>query len=476
MKRDNKIYMEFYKILLKLLVGDVVNMKVVKFGGTSVASGQQIQKVFDIVTSDPKRKIVVVSAPGKRFKEDVKVTDLLIKCGEEYLNNGSAKETYEAVVNRYAEIAKELGLSNDIIDRISADLQEILHGDKSNPARFMDAVKASGEDNNAKLITAYFQSRGVEAHYVNPKEAGLIVSDEPGNAQVLPEAYENLKKLRDRSGILIFPGFFGYSKDGKLVTFSRGGSDITGSILANGVGAEIYENFTDVDAVYSVNPNFVENPKEIRELTYKEMRELSYAGFAVFHDEALIPAFRAGIPVNIKNTNNPSAPGTKIVHERTDSNGPVVGIASDTGFCSIYVNKYLMNREIGFGRRLLQILEDFGLSYEHTPSGIDDISVILRQDQFDSETERKVVERIEKELEVDNIEVAYDLAVIMIVGEGMRKNVGTMARAATALAKSGVNLEMINQGSSEVSMMFGVKGTDEKKAVQALYEEFFGTT
>lgn len=183
--------MEFYKILLKLLVGVVVNMKVVKFGGTSVASGQQIKKVFDIVTSDPKRKIVVVSAPGKRFKEDVKVTDLLIKCGEEYLNNGSVKETYEAVVNRYVEIAKELGLSNDIIDRISADLQEILHGDKSNPARFMDAVKASGEDNNAKLITAYFQSRGVEAHYVNPKEAGLIVSDEPGNAQVLPEAYEN---------------------------------------------------------------------------------------------------------------------------------------------------------------------------------------------------------------------------------------------------------------------------------------------
>lgn len=459
--------------MLNLLVGVVVNMKVVKFGGTSVASGRQIEKVFHIVAQDPERKIVVVSAPGKRYKEDVKVTDLLIKCGEDYLKNGDGKESFFAVVERYKEIANDLSLSADIVDKISSDLLEILHGDRSNPDRFMDAVKSSGEDNNAKLITAYFQSKGVEAHYVNPKEAGLIVSDEPGNAQVLPETYDNLKKLRERSGILIVPGFFGYSKNGEIVTFSRGGSDITGSILANGVGAEVYENFTDVDAVYAVNPNYVENPKEIRELTYKEMRELSYAGFAVFHDEALIPAFRAGIPVNIKNTNNPQAPGTKIVHERSHTNGPVVGIASDTGFCSIYVNKYLMNREIGFGRRLLQILEDFGLSYEHTPSGIDDISVILRQDQFDSETERKVVERIKKELDVDNVQVAYDLAVIMIVGEGMRQNVGTMARAATALAKNGVNIEMINQGSSEVSMMFGVKGKDEKKAVQALYDEFF---
>ena len=448
-------------------------MKVAKFGGTSLASGEQIQKVFQIVKADPSRKIIVVSAPGKRFKEDTKVTDLLIACAEQFLKHGEGNEQFEAVVSRYREIAVYLNLTMDIIDRISMDLLEILHGDRSNPSRFMDAVKASGEDNNAKLVAHYFQSEGIEAHYVNPKEAGLIVSDEPGNAQVLPESYEKLRLLRDRSGVLVFPGFFGYSQEGKIVTFSRGGSDITGSILAAGVQAELYENFTDVDSVFCVNPTIVVNPKEITELTYREMRELSYAGFAVFHDEALIPAFRAEIPVNIKNTNNPSAPGTKIVHDRSHTNGPVVGIASDNGFCSLYVSKYLMNREIGFGRRLLHILEDFGFSYEHTPSGIDDISVILRQKELDSETEQKIVDRIYSELGADNVVVQRDLTMIMIVGEGMRHNVGTTARAAGALAKAGVNIEMINQGSSEVSMMFGVKGVDEKTAVRALYDEFF---
>ena len=203
------------------------------------------------------------------------------------------------------------------------------------------------------------------------------------------------------------------------------------------------------------------------------MRELSYAGFSVFHDEALIPAFRAGIPVHVKNTNNPSAPGTKIVSERENKNGPVIGIASDDGFCSIYVSKYLMNREMGFGRKLLQILEDFGLSYEHIPSGIDDITVILRENQLDEDTEKEVLQRIKTELHADEVTIEHHLALIMVVGEGMRHNVGTTARASKALAEAGINIDMINQGSSEVSMMFGVKEQDEKKAVQALYNEFF---
>ncbi len=448
-------------------------MKVVKFGGTSVASGEQIQKIFNIVTSDPERKVVVVSAPGKRFKEDIKVTDLLLSCVEQYLSSGDGKEAFGAVVARYKEIADYLGVSSDVVDRISMDLLEILHGDRSDAARFRDAVVASGEDNCAKIVAAYFNVQGVEAHYVNPKEAGLFVTDEPGNAQVLPESYENLYALRDRSGIIIFPGFFGYSKEGAVVTFSRGGSDITGSILANGVKAEVYENFTDVDSVYSVNPNIVSNPKAIQDLTYREMRELSYAGFAVFHDEALIPAFRAQIPVVIKNTNNPSAPGTKIAHEREHQNGPVTGIASDNGFASIYVSKYLMNREIGFGRKLLHILEDYNVSYEHTPSGIDDISVIVRQKQLDGGTEEQIVQRIKEELQADSVTVKRDLAMVMIVGEGMQQNVGTTAKAATALSNAGVNIEMINQGSSEVSMMYGVQGVDEQKAVRALYDAFF---
>ncbi|ETI68161.1 aspartate kinase [Neobacillus vireti] len=450
-------------------------MKVVKFGGSSLASGNQIEKVFQIVMSDPARKVVVVSAPGKRFAEDQKVTDLLIECAERCLSNLDSQEIVAAVIKRYATIAEELQLPSEIVSEIQADLEARLNGDRCKPERFIDSVKASGEDNHAKLVAAYFQEQGVEATYVNPGEGGLLVSAEPGNAQVLPESYERLYSLRDRSGLLIFPGFFGYSKEGEVFTFSRSGSDITGSILANGLKADLYENFTDVDAVYSVNPYIVKRPKEIKELTYREMRELSYAGFTVLHDEALVPAFRAGIPVQIKNTNNPLAPGTRIVNERDNTNGPVIGIASDQGFCSIYVSKYLMNREIGFGRKLLSILEEFGLSYEHTPSGIDDISIILRENQFEAELEEEITKRIIAELHADEVKFEHSLALIMVVGEGMRHNVGTMAKASKALAGASVNIEMINQGSSEVSMMFGVKEVDEKRAVQALYDEFIAS-
>ncbi|WP_455660647.1 aspartate kinase [Pradoshia sp.] len=448
-------------------------MKVVKFGGTSLASGEQLEKVFDIVVSDENRRIIVVSAPGKRFSKDIKVTDLLIATAQAWLEGSEDEDLFQAVVNRYRSITESFGMGDEVIERITADLLELLKGDRSNPEQFMDAIKASGEDNNAKLVAAYFRHRGIEASYMNPREAGLIVSSEPGNAQVLTESYEKLSRLREHRGILIFPGFFGYTTDGRVMTFPRSGSDITGSILANAVKADLYENYTDVDAVFSVNPMIVDKPKEIEVLTYREMRELSYAGFSVLHDEALIPAFRAGIPVNIKNTNNPSSLGTMIVSEKEDTNGPVVGIASDNDFCSIYVSKYLMNREIGFGRKLLHILEELNLSYEHVPSGIDDLTVILRQNQMDHEREQIIVERIKNELDADEVKIEHNLSLIMIVGEGMRSNVGTMARASRALADKGVNIEMINQGSSEVSMMFGVKEAQEELAVKALYEAFF---
>jgi aspartate kinase len=450
-------------------------MKVVKFGGSSLASGAQVEKVYQIVTSDPERKFVVVSAPGKRYSDDIKVTDLLISCAEKYLDGEDASELVETIIGRYKSIAEELNLSNAIINKISDDLLTLLSGDKTNPASFIEAVKASGEDNNAKLVAAAFKHKGMDAHYVSPKEAGLLVSNDPGNARVLPESYERLYELRSQPGIIVFPGFFGYNTDGDVVTFSRSGSDITGSILANGVKADLYENFTDVDAVYAVNPHIVENPKEIRELTYREMRELSYCGFSVFHDEALIPAFRASIPVNVKNTNNPEAPGTFIMSARENRNGPVVGIASDDKFSSVYVGKYMMNKEIGFGRKILLILEEFGLSFEHIPSGIDDITIIVRQNQLNEKIEQGIVERIKNDLDADEVRIEHNLALIMLVGEGMRQEVGTAARASKALAEANINIEMINQGSSETSMMFGVKETVEKKAVRALYEEFFAS-
>ncbi|USK60333.1 aspartate kinase [Peribacillus asahii] len=448
-------------------------MKVIKFGGSSLASGEQLKKVFNIVISDSERKIVVVSAPGKRNSDDIKVTDLLIATAERQLRNEKSEELIEEIIARYASIAEELSIPADIIATIRQDLLALVHADQSDEKRYIDALKASGEDNNAKLVAAFFQSQGVEAEYVCPKQAGLIVTDEEGYTSVLPESYKRLSALRDRKGIVVFPGFFGYTEDGDVLTFSRSGSDITGSILAAAVKADFYENFTDVDAVYSVNPNVVSNPKEIREITYREMRELSYAGFTVLHDEALIPAFRAGIPVNIRNTNNPTAPGTLIVNKRNNTNGPVIGIASDKGFCSIYISKYLMNREVGFGRKMLSILEEYGVAYEHIPSGIDDVTLILRQDQMNTETEEKIVKRLTEELHADEVIVEHNLALIMVVGEGMRHNVGTTARAAKALADTKVNIEMINQGSSEVSMMFAVKGESEDKAVQALYHEFF---
>lgn len=450
-------------------------MKVAKFGGTSLANAEQIKKVCKIVQADPQRRLIVVSAPGKRFKEDEKVTDLLIGYADRYLQTGEAAGEKRAIFSRYREIVLGLQLPAEVGDQVEAELEAVLSNQQGLSAeRFMDAVKAAGEDTCAKIVAHYLCHLGEEARYVSPLDAGLFVTDEAGNAHVLPEAYEQLAMLRDWSGITVFPGFFGYTKAGELVTFSRGGSDITGSILAAAVKADVYENFTDVDSVYVVNPNLIKNPVEVKEITYREMRELSYSGFGVFHEEALIPAYQADIPVCIKNTNNPSAPGTMIVSEPPASTKRVSGIASDSGFCSIYVSKYLMNKEIGFGRKLLQILEEEGLSYEHTPSGIDNISVILRERDLTQDKEQRIVERIWRELAVDDVSVTHGLALVMIVGEGMRQSVGTTARAATALAAAKINLEMINQGSSEVSMMFGVKAEEAERAVIALYQEFFG--
>lgn len=448
-------------------------MKVVKFGGSSLASSEQLKKVLEIMTSDKGRKIMVVSAPGKRYPDDHKITDLLIACAKEKLKGIKENSFADMIIERFKFIAKSLELSNNFIESIGKNLHLLLRSNQSKPDMYIEAIKAYGENMNAQLIAAYFQSQGIEAHYVNPGKAGLILTGQPGNASVLPESFARLHDLKNHSGILIFPGFFGYDRSGNILTFSRSGSDITGSVLANATKADLYENYTDVDAVYSVNPSIIQNPHAIPELTYREMRELSYAGFTVFHDEALIPAFRAGIPVHIKNTNNPTLEGTKIVHIRQQKNDPVIGIASDNGFCSIYISKYLMNKEIGFTRKLLQILEEFKLSYEHSPSGIDDISIILRQNQLNKEMENEMMDKMIRELHVDEINIERNLALIMLVGEGMRHNIGTAARASNALARYHINIEMINQGSSEVSMMFGVKEEQEKMAVRALYEEFF---
>lgn len=454
-------------------------MKVVKFGGSSLADSAQVRKICDIVISDQSRRVVVVSAPGKGARDSRKVTDMLIRLAQTYINQGreAALTPLAEIKDRFYTMASELGVPEVFENRISPDLDALLDVDSTDPARFTDVLKAAGEDNSAKLVAAYLTSIGHPARYVNPCDAGMILSDEFGNAKVLDKSFELLRKSLSAIGeIVIFPGFFGRTESGEIVTFPRGGSDITGAILTAALKADVYENFTDVDYVYSVNPKLVPNPEPLRTVTYREMRELSYAGFNVYQEEALLPVYRLGIPVNVRNANNPSCPGTLIVPERGRAGGGplVAGIASDSGFTSIYVSKYLMNREVGFGRKLLSILEDEGISYEHTPTGIDDLTVIIRSSRLAGNRLERIVGRIKDELGADDVQVRHNLSLIVVVGEGMRRAVGIAAAAAEALSRARVNISMISQGSSEVSMIFAVDSEDCDIGVKALYNALFG--
>ena len=449
-------------------------MKVCKFGGSSLATAAHVERLCQIVMDDADRRIVVVSAPGKRDASDVKVTDLLIEAAQSRLDGGSGEDALKRTIDRYASIAADLGLPESAVEEIAGDLRTRYEGATSDADGYMDTVKAGGEDNCSKLVAAALRSKGAMAEHVGPTEAGLVLSDEPGTARVLSRSYERLARLADRDGITVFPGFFGVSEDNKVVTFSRGGSDITGAVLARAVRADLYENFTDVDCICAADPRLVGDPTGIEEFTFREMRELSYMGFSVFHDEALEPVYRASIPVQVRNTGNLAHPGTRIVVRRELGERPVVGIAATEDFCAVFVRKFLMNREVGFGRRLLQILEDERIPFEHAPSGIDDMSVIVREAAFPPEAEKRVVDRIRHELDVDDLIVRRGLALVAIVGEGMRHTLGVAARACGTLAEAGVNIEMITQGSSEVSMVFGVRVTDVGVAVRALYGAFFG--
>ncbi|MBO6121383.1 MAG: aspartate kinase [Kiritimatiellae bacterium] len=452
-------------------------MKVCKFGGSSLADASQLNKVIDIVLADPARRIVVVSAPGKRDKGDTKVTDLLIDLAKTALAGENFDRQLGAVVERYALIADELKLGEDIVADITRDLRSRIAQVKDlRPEEFLDLVKAAGEDNNAKLVAVAFAARGRKARYASPKDTGMVLKGEFGDATLDPDSYSTLSRaFSNFEGIVIYPGFFGYTKDGKVATFPRGGSDITGSILAAAVCADVYENFTDVDSVYPVDPRIVPEVKDgIPTMTYREMRELAYAGFGVFADDAVIPAVRARIPINIRNTNHPGEPGTMIQQSRRVVPGTVVGIASADGFCNIVVEKYLMNREIGFGRKLLQILEDEHVPYEHMPSGVDSQCIVIKEQYLPKEVERRVVSTIRRVLEPDFVTVERDITTLMVVGEGMCYTPGMLAKACLALASAGISLSMVNQGSSEVSFMIAVRKQDRDNAVRSLYKAFFG--
>ena len=448
-------------------------MKVVKFGGSSLASAGQLEKVFNIVQSDSERRFVVVSAPGKRNAEDTKVTDALIKYYREYVDGKDVTASQEWIINRYQAMVDELGFSANSMKKIAENIISLATLPIDDNEFLYDTFLSAGEDNNAKLIAEYFTFRGLPARYVHPKKAGIIVSSEPGNARILPSSYDKIEELRNAEEVLIIPGLFGVTVDNQICTFSRGGSDITGSIVAAGVKADLYENFTDVDGIFAAHPGIIKHPHSIKELTYREMRELAYAGFSVLHDEALLPAYRGRIPLVIKNTNNPSHPGTRIVLDHTDQTLPVVGIAADDGFVSINISKYLMNREVGFGRKVLQILEDLNIRFEHMPTGIDDLSIVLRNRELTPIKEAEILRQLKTKMEVDKAEIEHGLSIIMIVGENMKSHVGVTATATSALSNQNVNLAMISQGASEVSVMFVVKTEEKEKALQALYAAFF---
>ncbi len=432
---------------------------VAKFGGSSVADAGQIRKVAGIVRADPRRRFVVVSAPGKRGAQDKKITDLLYLChslGEQGLDTAAP---FAVIKERYLGIAEELGVAGawewlrDVQGRVAAGASR-------------DWVASRGEYLSARVIAAF-----LDAEFVDAAEGIFFGSD---GRFAATESYarlgERLAQVPD-GRIAVIPGFYGQDAGGRIRTFSRGGSDVTGAIVARAVGAAAYENWTDVSGMLMADPRLVQDPRPIAEITYREQRELSYMGASVLHDEAVFPVREAGIPIHIRNTDRPEDGGTRIVPERDAAGTPIIGIAGRTGFATIFTEKALMNQERGYGRRVLEVLEAHGISYEHSPTSIDTLSVIVTDEELSTQ-EAAVVAEIRRAVEPDRIEVAHDIAMIAIVGQGMVHRVGVAARAFAALAGAGINIRLINQGSSELNIIVGVAAPDYPAAVRALYQAF----
>ena len=450
-------------------------MKVVKFGGSSLASGQSVEQALNIILNDPERQVIVVSAPGKRNNADTKVTDLLIKYAEQVLKHEETDAIVKQIFARYQEIGYFFGLNDEKLQIIQNILLALPNQNYPDNNYLMAAFKAHGERLNARLIALILQHENIKSRFLDPVDAGLIVTGEPNDALVNPESYLNLDQIKiDPNEKIIFPGFFGITPSGNIATFSRGGSDITGAILARGFHANIYENFTDVNGIFAANPNIVMHPISIKKMTYREMRELSYAGFSVFHDEALIPAIQGQIPINVKNTQEPDNPGTMIVPEKNFSpDNTITGVTSQKHFSALYLHKYLLNKEAGFTLRILQILYKHNIPYEHMPSGIDDITIIFNNDFLNDQLIDQICNEIQATINPDQLEWIDDYAIIMVVVEGMKKTPGVSRQILDSLASQGITPRMINQGASQISIMIGTKKEKADKAVKIIYQDFF---
>ena len=427
-----------------------------KFGGTSLADASQIRKVAQIIKSNPQRKFVVASAPGKRFSDDIKVTDLLYSCYSEFARGNDYSEVLAKIKERYASIITELGISFDIGAEIDAIEQEL----RTYPPA--DYLASRGEYINSKIIAEFLGWPFVDA-------AEVIFFNENGFFDGEKTFMTVNARLRDLPNAVI-PGFYGSMPDGKIHTFSRGGSDVTGSIVARSVNADVYENWTDVSGMLSADPRIVDSPRPIEYITYTELRELSYMGASVLHEDAVFPVRKAGIPINIRNTNRPDDNGTLIAASLPSDvkRTPVTGIAGRKGFTSIRVERSQMNGQTGFGARLLYIFSRNGIPFEHCPTGIDTISVVVNSSMFDAKRD-EILREIKNELAPDFITIEKNLAVIAVVGEGMVSVKGVAAKIFGSLADAGVNVRMIDQGSDELNIIIGVDESDYESAVKALY-------
>ena len=432
--------------------------KVVKFGGSSLASAQQFSKVKSIITADKHRRYVIPSAPGKRFSGDIKVTDMLYDCYDTAVSGSNFEEKLDKIHERYNEIIAGLHLDLSLDKEFDKIYEYFKNGAGVNYAA------SRGEYLNGIIMANYLGFEFIDA-------AEVIFFDE--NGEFDSEKTNNILSLRlEKADCAVIPGFYGAMPNGTIKTFSRGGSDITGSIVARAVKADLYENWTDVSGFLVTDPHIVENPEPIEIITYRELRELAYMGASVLHDEAIFPVRREGIPINIKNTNDPSAPGTLIVESTCKRpKYTITGIAGKKGFASVNLEKDRMNTEIGFGRRVLSVFEENGISFEHMPSGIDTMSVFVQQSDFE-EKEQKILAGLHRNVDPDFLEIHSNIALIAVVGRGMKSTEGTAGKLFTALAKEDINIRMIDQGSSELNIIIGVNEKDFEKATRAIYHAF----
>lgn len=431
-------------------------IKVVKFGGSSLANAEQFKKVAEIIRADESRKYIVPSAPGKRFSADTKVTDMLYECYSS--KKEDFKQKLEAIKERYNEIIRDLGLSLSLKEEF-AEMEACFIGKAGR-----DYAASRGEYLNGIVLANYLGYEFIDA-------AEVIFFDDKGNFDsertnsVLSERLNTVERA-------VIPGFYGSMPNDTIKTFSRGGSDITGSIVARAVEADLYENWTDVSGFLVADPKIIDSPAAITTITYRELRELAYMGVPVLHEDAIFPVRKEGIPINIRNTNAPEDTGTMIVENTSKkSEYTITGIAGKRGFTSVNIEKDMMNAELGFGRRVLEVFEKNGISFEHMPSGVDTMSVIIQQSEFEKK-EQEILAGLHRNVQPDSIEIVSDMALIAVVGRGMKSTRGTAGRIFSALAHARVNVKMIDQGSSELNIIIGVNDEEFEIAIKAIYDIF----